>query len=216
MDSIARWPSTCSLVAPEAWVQLGITQLTVGQGRRDKMLHRSSILVSSWQGWSHDAREAGAVSAIAGEKASILGLELVLICHPAPRIHTVSSTTWLRLTSASLTSSRFCDTAKSTGTHRASHDGNDDNSVNMFAAAPFEEPYPGYAQENKGPLILTVTATLTGLCLLFVLSRLYSRMISTGKLAIDDFVVIVCIVCSPPILTRTETGGTDVLTPLSA
>jgi len=68
----------------------------------------------------------------------------------------------------------------------------------MSAAAPFEELYPGYAQENKGPLILTVTATLTGLCLLFVLSRLYSRMISIGKLAFDDFVVIVCIVCPAP------------------
>jgi hypothetical protein len=146
-----------------------------------------------------------------------LGLELVLISHPAPRIHTVSSTTWLCLTSPSLTSSRFCDTAKSTGTHRASHDGNDDNTVNMSAAAPFEEPYPGYAQENKGPLILTVTATLTGLCLLFVLSRLYSRMISIGKLAVDDFVVIVCIVCpAPDSYPYKNRGERNVLTPLSA
>lgn len=46
-------------------------------------------------------------------------------------------------------------------------------------------------------MILAVTSALTGLALLFVVGRIYSRIISVGKLAVDDFIVIFCIV-SPP------------------
>lgn len=58
----------------------------------------------------------------------------------------------------------------------------------------FEEPYPGWAEENKGPLILGVTSAMTTLAGLFVIGRIYSRIISLRKLAIDDYIVIVCIV----------------------
>lgn len=64
----------------------------------------------------------------------------------------------------------------------------------MSTVPDFEEPYPGWAQENKGPLILGVTGTLTFIALLFVTGRIYSRMISLGKLGSDDYIVILCIV----------------------
>ena len=60
---------------------------------------------------------------------------------------------------------------------------------------PFVEPYPGFSAENKGPLIVIVTATLTALALLFVVARVYSRLLSAGKLAVDDYIVILSIVC---------------------
>ncbi|KAK3902693.1 hypothetical protein C8A05DRAFT_33597 [Staphylotrichum tortipilum] len=66
----------------------------------------------------------------------------------------------------------------------------------MSTAEPFEEPYPGWSQENKGPLILGVTGTLTFSAFLFVAGRIYSRLVSLGKLASDDFIVIVCILLS--------------------
>lgn len=64
----------------------------------------------------------------------------------------------------------------------------------MSSTEPFVEPYPGYSEENKGPLILTVTATLTAVTSLFVAGRIYSRLLSLGKIAIDDYIVILCIV----------------------
>jgi hypothetical protein len=64
----------------------------------------------------------------------------------------------------------------------------------MSAPTEFVEPYPGWAQENKGPLILGVTGTLTAITLFFVAGRIYSRMISLGRLGIDDYIVILCIV----------------------
>ncbi len=65
---------------------------------------------------------------------------------------------------------------------------------------PFVPPYPGFADENKGPLIVVVTATLTAIALLFVIARLYSRLLSMGKIAIDDYIVILSIVGLPPTL----------------
>ncbi|KAK1756667.1 hypothetical protein QBC47DRAFT_319740 [Echria macrotheca] len=59
--------------------------------------------------------------------------------------------------------------------------------------APFVEPYPGFSEENKGPLILTVTSVLTSVAFVFVTGRIYSRIISVGKLAADDYIVILCI-----------------------
>ncbi|KAK1756624.1 hypothetical protein QBC47DRAFT_452027 [Echria macrotheca] len=53
---------------------------------------------------------------------------------------------------------------------------------------------PGYADENKGPLTLTIASVLTSLSGLFVLARLYSRHISTRKLAIDDYICVFCVI----------------------
>ncbi|KAL2257016.1 hypothetical protein VTK26DRAFT_773 [Humicola hyalothermophila] len=60
----------------------------------------------------------------------------------------------------------------------------------------YDEPYPGWAEENKGPLILTVTGIMTGVAFLFVFARIYSRLISLGRLGVDDYIVIICIVLS--------------------
>lgn len=73
----------------------------------------------------------------------------------------------------------------------------------------FVEPYPGWAGENKGPLILTVTGTLTGVAGLFVVGRIYSRLISQGRLAIDDYIVVICIVSASPIPQRQRQCETD-------
>jgi hypothetical protein len=64
----------------------------------------------------------------------------------------------------------------------------------MSTPPEFVEPYPGWAQENKGPLILGVTGTLTAITFFFVAGRIYSRMISIGRLGMDDYIVILCIV----------------------
>lgn len=53
---------------------------------------------------------------------------------------------------------------------------------------------PGYAHENRGPLTLTVASILITLSGLFVLARLYSRHISTRKLAIDDYICVFSVV----------------------
>jgi len=55
---------------------------------------------------------------------------------------------------------------------------------------PPPEPYPGWAQETQGPVIVGVTSALTALATLFVLGRLYSRILSIGKLQIDDYIMI--------------------------
>ncbi|KAM7203882.1 hypothetical protein V8F33_001853 [Rhypophila sp. PSN 637] len=59
---------------------------------------------------------------------------------------------------------------------------------------PFVEPYPGFSNETNGPLIVVVTTALTGLATLFVIARIYSRMISVGKIALDDWIIIISIV----------------------
>ncbi|KAM7200357.1 hypothetical protein V8F20_005334 [Naviculisporaceae sp. PSN 640] len=61
---------------------------------------------------------------------------------------------------------------------------------------PGDPGYEAYAAENKGPVILGVTTSLTILTFLFVAARIYSRFLSHGKLAIDDYIVIVCICLS--------------------
>lgn len=60
------------------------------------------------------------------------------------------------------------------------------------SAQPSEEHPPGWAQEDKGPLILVVTSTMTAITFLFVASRIYSRILALGKLAIDDYIVVFC------------------------
>ena len=64
----------------------------------------------------------------------------------------------------------------------------------MSTSEPFVEPYPGYSDENKGPLILSVISVLTGLALLFVVGRIWSRLLSIRKLAVDDYIVVGCVV----------------------
>ncbi|KAK4039654.1 hypothetical protein C8A01DRAFT_16397 [Parachaetomium inaequale] len=59
-----------------------------------------------------------------------------------------------------------------------------------------EEPYPGWAQENRAPLILGVTSAMTALALLFVVGRIYSRLIAFGGLGLGDYIVIICILLS--------------------
>ncbi len=65
----------------------------------------------------------------------------------------------------------------------------------MLTAAELDAAhYPGWSHENKGPLILGVTGTLTFIAFLFVVGRIYSRFVSLGKLGSDDYIVILCIV----------------------
>ncbi|KAK4173346.1 hypothetical protein QBC36DRAFT_245642 [Triangularia setosa] len=62
---------------------------------------------------------------------------------------------------------------------------------------PFE-PYPGYAEENKGPTILGVTSAMTLLGVVFVVARVYSRVISMGRIYLDDYIalfsIILCVI----------------------
>lgn len=62
--------------------------------------------------------------------------------------------------------------------------------------SPTEFP-PGFAEENKGPEIIIITSAMTALASIFVIGRIYSRMISIGKLGVDDYIVIGSIVGSP-------------------
>jgi len=62
-----------------------------------------------------------------------------------------------------------------------------------MSSSPPDRP-PGYAEENKGPLILTTTSILTGIAFLFVAARIISRRISIKKIALDDYITILCIV----------------------
>lgn len=68
----------------------------------------------------------------------------------------------------------------------------------MSTPPEFVEPYPGWAQESNRPLILSVAGTMISLAFLFVVARIYCRMISVGKLRIDDYIVIFCIVGGIP------------------
>ena len=60
-----------------------------------------------------------------------------------------------------------------------------------------EEPYPGWAEEDKGPLLLGVMGTMTGLALVFVVARVYCRLISLGRLGFDDYILILSVVSHP-------------------
>jgi hypothetical protein len=66
----------------------------------------------------------------------------------------------------------------------------------MSTPLTIEEPYPGWAQENRAPLILGVTGAMTALAFLFVVGRIYSRWIAFGRLGFGDYIVILCIVSS--------------------
>jgi hypothetical protein len=60
------------------------------------------------------------------------------------------------------------------------------------------EPYPGWAHENTGAKLLGAISTITGVAFLFVVARIYSRMISIRRLSIDDYLVIFSIVSATP------------------
>ena len=61
-----------------------------------------------------------------------------------------------------------------------------------------EEPYPGWAEEDNGPLLLGVMGAMTGLAIVFVVARIYSRLISLGRLGFDDYILIIAVVSPPP------------------
>ncbi|KAL2127402.1 hypothetical protein VTI74DRAFT_10804 [Chaetomium olivicolor] len=60
----------------------------------------------------------------------------------------------------------------------------------MAAPPGIDAPYPGWARENRGPVIMAVMSTLTGLCLLFVVARIYCRAVLRDRFAIEDCIVI--------------------------
>ncbi|KAK3387970.1 hypothetical protein B0H63DRAFT_167655 [Podospora didyma] len=60
--------------------------------------------------------------------------------------------------------------------------------------ASLDDMPPGWAEENKGPLILKVTTSVTAIALLFTVARIYSRFLSIKRIAIDDILVVCCIV----------------------
>ncbi|KAK3331704.1 hypothetical protein B0T19DRAFT_85628 [Cercophora scortea] len=76
---------------------------------------------------------------------------------------------------------------------------------------------PGWAEENKGPRIIAITVALTFITFLFVVGRIWSRMISLGKLASDDIVCIICICLgisyvAVSIVTVHHGGGRHIMT----
>lgn len=52
---------------------------------------------------------------------------------------------------------------------------------------------------DKGPTIIIVTSVMTAVALLFVVARMASKRISIQRFAIDDSLVVVSIVCTPPV-----------------
>ncbi|KAK3896857.1 hypothetical protein C8A05DRAFT_20261 [Staphylotrichum tortipilum] len=74
---------------------------------------------------------------------------------------------------------------------------------NLTVAPPLVEPYPGWADEDKRPMILSVAGALIALAFLFVVARIYCRLISIRKLRLDDFIVIFCIVMAIAYFTLT-------------
>jgi hypothetical protein len=72
----------------------------------------------------------------------------------------------------------------------------------------FVEPYPGYFKEtNKGPVVVPVVGTMTAIAGLFAAARIYSRIISLGKLAVDDYIVILGVVSAAPGTPRVLKSG---------
>jgi hypothetical protein len=63
---------------------------------------------------------------------------------------------------------------------------------------PPSYPYPGYENETRGPLFVGLTTALTVLATLFVAGRIYSRLISVGKVFVDDWIMILSIVRAVP------------------
>jgi hypothetical protein len=56
-------------------------------------------------------------------------------------------------------------------------------------------PYPGYADENKGPAVLAVCALFQALATLFVLARLFCRIRLLDRLYLDDWILMAALGC---------------------
>ena len=61
---------------------------------------------------------------------------------------------------------------------------------------------PAIAAENKGPMMQALTWTFTGVASLFVIGRIISRRKKTGKLRLDDYIIVGSLVRSRPSTTR--------------
>jgi len=55
------------------------------------------------------------------------------------------------------------------------------------------EPMP--ASQNQGPTILAVVYSVTFVASLFVAGRLFSRRRKLGRWAVDDYIILACLVC---------------------
>ncbi len=52
-------------------------------------------------------------------------------------------------------------------------------------------PTPDWPDENRGPTLIAVTATMTALGLLFTAARVYCRMISIKRLVVEDYIAVI-------------------------
>jgi len=60
----------------------------------------------------------------------------------------------------------------------------------MSGPPPPEPLSPSVAAENKGPMMLALTWTFTGVASLFVVGRIISRRKKMGRLGADDYIII--------------------------
>ncbi len=51
-------------------------------------------------------------------------------------------------------------------------------------------PSPNSLLENRGPTLIAVTSAMSALSLLFVIARVYCRLISIKRLVIEDYIAI--------------------------
>ncbi len=64
-------------------------------------------------------------------------------------------------------------------------------------------PTPGSLLEDRGPTLLAVASAMTALGLLFVVARVYCRLISIKKLVIEDYIAILTAVSCRPAMLQT-------------
>jgi hypothetical protein len=54
---------------------------------------------------------------------------------------------------------------------------------------------PEIASQNKGPRIIVIVYVFTILASLFVAGRIFSRIKKLGRLAVDDYLILISMVC---------------------
>jgi hypothetical protein len=54
---------------------------------------------------------------------------------------------------------------------------------------------PEIASQNKGPRIIVIVYVFTILASLFVAGRIFSRIKKLGRLAVDDYLILISLVC---------------------
>lgn len=54
---------------------------------------------------------------------------------------------------------------------------------------------PGYLEQDKGPKILAVLWTLTGLTTIMVVARIWIRIKILKNFGIDDYLIFIAMVC---------------------